>query len=146
MRFRNESLSKTATLSLIGLALMLLHPLSNAEPLFPLTVQLDWLENAQFAGLLVAKEKGWYAEQGLDVTIVPINRTTLDTVGPVVKGRNVIGCADGMILLQARRDTSTDPGICRYITGFPVRHHYSSQQRPQPGQGSRRKNHRSPRL
>ena len=104
MRFRNESLSKTATLSLIGLALMLLHPLSNADPLVPITVQLDWLENAQYAGLLVAKEKGWYAEQGLDVTIVPINRTTLDTVGPVVKGRNVIGCADGMILLQSRRD------------------------------------------
>jgi NitT/TauT family transport system substrate-binding protein len=82
---------------------MLFHPLSRAEPLFPLTVQLDWIENAQFAGLLVAKEKGWYAQQGLDVTIEPVNRTTLDTVGPVVKGRNVIGCADGMVLLQARQ-------------------------------------------
>jgi len=105
VRFGNESLSKPATVFFIGLALAaLLHPLSKAEPVFPLTVQLDWVENAQFAGLLVAKEKGWYAEQGLDVTIVPINRTTLDTVGPVVKGHNVIGCADGMILLQARRE------------------------------------------
>ncbi len=135
-----------ATLSLIGLALVLLNPLSKAEPLFPLTVQLDWMENAQYAGLLVAKEKGWYAEQGLDVTIVPINQTTLDTVGPVVKGRNVIGCADGLILLQARRGASTDPGICGYITGFSVGHRYSSQQPPQPGQGSRRKDNRSPRL
>jgi ABC-type nitrate/sulfonate/bicarbonate transport system substrate-binding protein len=68
-----------------------------------LTVQLDWLANAQFAGMLVAKEKGWYAEQGLDVTIVPVNQTTLDTVDPVVKGRHVIGCADGMVLLRALR-------------------------------------------
>ena len=104
MRFGKEPVSRPATLPLICLALaMLFHPLSRAEPLFPLTVQLDWIENAQFAGLLVAKEKGWYAQQGLDVTIEPVNRTTLDTVGPVVKGRNVIGCADGMVLLQARQ-------------------------------------------
>jgi ABC-type nitrate/sulfonate/bicarbonate transport system substrate-binding protein len=46
--------------ALICLALaVLLHPLAEAEPLFPLSVQLDWIENAQFAGLLVAKEKGW---------------------------------------------------------------------------------------
>jgi NitT/TauT family transport system substrate-binding protein len=82
---------------------MLLHPPAKAEALFPVTVQLDWIENAQFAGLLVAKERGWYAEQGLDVTIEPVDRTTLDTVGPVVKGRNVIGCADGMVLLRARQ-------------------------------------------
>jgi NitT/TauT family transport system substrate-binding protein len=81
---------------------LLFHPLAKAEPLFPLTVQLDWIENAQFAGLLVAKEKGWYAQQGLDVTIEPVNQTTLDTVGPVVNGRSVIGCADGMVLLRAR--------------------------------------------
>jgi NitT/TauT family transport system substrate-binding protein len=82
---------------------VLLPPLARADGLFPLTVQLDWIPNAQFAGLLVAKEKGWYAEQGLDVTIAPVNQATLDTVGAVVKGPNVIGCADGMVLLRARK-------------------------------------------
>ena len=109
MGFGKEPLSRPSILPLICLPLIcltlaaLFHPLCRAEPLFPLTVQLDWIENAQFAGLLVAKEKGWYAQQGLDITIEPVNRTTLDTVGPVVKGRNVIGCADGMVLLQARQ-------------------------------------------
>jgi len=103
VRFGKESLSRRTAPALIFLALGLFHPLASAEPLSPLTVQLDWIENAQFAGLLLAKEKGWYAEQGLDVTIQPVNRRTLDTVGPVVKGRNMIGCADGMVLLQARR-------------------------------------------
>jgi hypothetical protein len=56
------------------------YPLAKAEPLVPLTIQLDWIANAQFAGLLVAKEEGWYAQQGLDVTIEPVNQTTLDTV------------------------------------------------------------------
>jgi hypothetical protein len=121
VRFGNESLSKPATVFFIGLALAaLLHPLSKAEPVFPLTVQLDWVENAQFAGLLVAREKGWYAEQGLDVTIVPINRTTLDTVGPVVKGHNVIGCADGMILLQARREHQPIQAFAATLQASPL--------------------------
>jgi NitT/TauT family transport system substrate-binding protein len=36
----------------------------------PLHVQLDWKPTAQFAGILVAKQKGFYAKEGLDVTIV----------------------------------------------------------------------------
>ena len=36
----------------------------------PITLQLDWKANAQFAGPLVAKEAGWYREAGLDVTFV----------------------------------------------------------------------------
>jgi len=35
------------------------------EPLQPVTVQLNWVPNVQFAGILVAKEKGWYEEAGL---------------------------------------------------------------------------------
>jgi ABC-type nitrate/sulfonate/bicarbonate transport system substrate-binding protein len=87
----------------IGLSAVLWPTLARADGLFPLTVQLDWTANAQFAGLLVAREKGWYAEQGLAVTIEPVNQATLDTVGPVVKGHHVIGCADGMVLLRARQ-------------------------------------------
>ena len=67
-----------------------------------LSVQLDWLPNAQYAGLLVAKEEGWYARAGLDVTIVPLDQTTNDPIGPVVKGASDVGCADGLALLKAR--------------------------------------------
>lgn len=36
-----------------------------------LTLQLKWVVQAQFAGYLVAKDKGFYKEAGLDVTIKP---------------------------------------------------------------------------
>lgn len=39
------------------------------EELTPVSVQLKWLHQAQFAGMYVAKEKGFYEEEGLDVTI-----------------------------------------------------------------------------
>ena len=33
------------------------------------SVQLKWFYQYQFAGILVAKEKGFYKDSGLDVTI-----------------------------------------------------------------------------
>ena len=35
------------------------------------TLQLKWVTQAQFAGYYVAKDKGFYKEEGLDVTIKP---------------------------------------------------------------------------
>jgi NitT/TauT family transport system substrate-binding protein len=36
-----------------------------------LTLQLKWVTQAQFAGYIVAKAKGFYTEENLDVTILP---------------------------------------------------------------------------
>ena len=36
-----------------------------------LTLQLKWVTQAQFAGYYVAADQGFYAEEGLDVTIKP---------------------------------------------------------------------------
>lgn len=37
----------------------------------PVTLQLKWVTQSQFAGYYVAKDKGFYEEEGLDVTIKP---------------------------------------------------------------------------
>ena len=37
----------------------------------PVTLQLKWVADAQFAGYYVAKDKGYYKDAGLDVTIKP---------------------------------------------------------------------------
>jgi NitT/TauT family transport system substrate-binding protein len=42
-----------------------------AQAADPLTLQLKWVTQAQFAGYYVAKDKGFYEEAGLDVTINP---------------------------------------------------------------------------
>lgn len=39
--------------------------------LTPVSIQLQWVTQAQFAGYYVALEKGWYEQEGLDVTIYP---------------------------------------------------------------------------
>src|SRR5690348_1506643 len=43
--------------------------LTSAEAADPVTIQLKWVAQAQFAGYFVAKDKGFYKDAGLDVTI-----------------------------------------------------------------------------
>jgi NitT/TauT family transport system substrate-binding protein len=46
-------------------------PLATAQAAEPVTIQLKWVAQAQFAGYFVAKDKGFYKEAGLEVTINP---------------------------------------------------------------------------
>ena len=55
------------------------------------TIQLKWVTQAQFAGYYVAQDKGYYADEGLDVTILPGGP---DVVPPQVMAG---GAADVMV-------------------------------------------------
>ena len=46
-------------------------PLATAHAADKVTIQLKWVAQAQFAGYFVAKDKGFYKDAGLDVTINP---------------------------------------------------------------------------
>src|ERR671917_974908 len=54
-----------------ALALGLLGGAAQAQAPEKVTLQLKWVTQAQFAGYYVAKDKGFYKEAGLDVTIKP---------------------------------------------------------------------------
>lgn len=56
---------------LLMAASLLLWGLGRAEATDPLTLQLKWVAQAQFAGYYVAAAKGFYKDAGLDVTIKP---------------------------------------------------------------------------
>ena len=46
---------------------------TNAQPLTSVTLQLRWTPQFQFAGYYVAQMKGFYAQEGLNVRIIPGN-------------------------------------------------------------------------
>lgn len=58
----------------IGLSLILLffatHPAGFAQNLVDVCFQSKWFPQAQFAGYFVAQEKGFYEEEGLEVTVL----------------------------------------------------------------------------
>lgn len=71
--------------------------------LTPITVIFDWIANVQFAGLLVAQERGWYREAGLNVTLKPADPVAPDNIARVRTAEGlVVGIADGSALLKAR--------------------------------------------
>jgi ABC-type nitrate/sulfonate/bicarbonate transport system substrate-binding protein len=72
-----------------------------AEPLKPLTIQLDWFTNVQFAGILIAKDRGWYAEAGIDLTVKPWQKG-ISPIEEVASGRAQIGTDEGTVLIEAR--------------------------------------------
>lgn len=74
----------TRLLAMMALAAALSGALSGAamaEPeLRDVTVALDWTPNTNHIGLYVAREKGFYAEAGLDVEILPYGDTGSGTL------------------------------------------------------------------
>lgn len=69
------------------------------EPLKPVTLQLKWEHQFQFAGYYVAKELGYYREAGLDVDIVP-GGPSLDVTEAVLSGRADFGVGTSGLLLD----------------------------------------------
>jgi ABC-type nitrate/sulfonate/bicarbonate transport system substrate-binding protein len=46
---------------------------ASPESLTPVSVRLKWVNQSQFAGMYVAKNKGFYEQAGLDVTLLPFS-------------------------------------------------------------------------
>ncbi|MDX1295977.1 MAG: ABC transporter substrate-binding protein, partial [Sulfurimonadaceae bacterium] len=44
------------------------------KPLEKVSLQLQWLDQFQFAGYYMAIEKGYYREAGLDVELIPFKQ------------------------------------------------------------------------
>lgn len=67
------------------------------RPVEKVSLQLKWLHQFQFAGYYAAKEKGFYAEEGLDVEIKP-HVPHQNSVTQVLNGQSQYGVADSELL------------------------------------------------
>lgn len=63
-------------------------------PRMKIRFQMQWIDQAQFAGLYVAKQKNYYSEEGLDVELIPGGFST-DPISRVEKGDAELGSATG---------------------------------------------------
>jgi len=80
--------------------------LSAAQTLEPITLQLQWKHQFEFAGFYAAKEKGYYAEAGLDVSFVEFSETDRP-ISAVLGG-------------QAQYGVSYSNIVSEYIQGKPL--------------------------
>ena len=80
------------------------HSRNGKKPI-PVSLQLLWKNQFQFAGYYMAKEKGFYKEVGLDVDIREFDNST-DLVGDVLSGKSdfAVGRSSLMIDKAAGKD------------------------------------------
>ena len=90
---------------LLSLALAALAACSpNPTPaLTPITVQLVWTHQAQFAGFYAADQNGYYTDEGLAVTLLE-GGATVDHWNAVLDGAAQFGIAGGDELILARSE------------------------------------------
>jgi NitT/TauT family transport system substrate-binding protein len=95
-------IKRLATALLSGALAMAVVPAMAADKV---TLQLKWVAQAQFAGYFVAKDKGYYEDEGLDVDIRP--------GGPDIAPEQVIagGGADVIVDWMAAALAARDKGV-----------------------------------
>jgi ABC-type nitrate/sulfonate/bicarbonate transport system substrate-binding protein len=71
----------------------------------PVSIALDWTPNTNHVGLFVAQAEGYYAEAGLDVTILPYSDTA---AGPLVANRVANFGIMGSVSLYTQRTAGAD--------------------------------------
>ncbi|MBF0357226.1 MAG: ABC transporter substrate-binding protein [Magnetococcales bacterium] len=87
-------------LSIITATFLLLFITSNsATALDSVTLQLKWTHAFQFAGYYTAKEKGYYRDAGLDVTLTEAG-PGIDVVKQVLNGTAQFGVGTSSLLLE----------------------------------------------
>lgn len=92
--------------ALLMLTVLMLSSCSQAtaaRELEPVTVQLSWVYQAEFAGLYAAEQNGYFAEEGLDVSFIE-GGPEVDFITPVVEGTAQFGIAQPADLILARAD------------------------------------------
>ncbi len=90
---------------LILLLLLAINSAGSVEPetkLEPVTLQLKWKHQFQFAGYYAAREKGFYKEAGLDVSIIEAT-PGIDTAQEVIAGHAQFGVGTSELILNRYR-------------------------------------------
>lgn len=96
-----------------------LSPVS-AQDLADASLRLKWLTQAQFAGFYVALEKGYYKDEGINLTINPGGPNLL-TENLVATGADTFGLSGGTDSVFAARDKGlpiVSIGVAHQVTPF----------------------------
>lgn len=115
-----------AAAALLAAALFLFAPpgrsLLPAEEsaLTPVLMQLDWIENAQFAGLYQAIEQGYYTEVGLEVTVRPTDHAMATVESVLGYDGLAFGSAESSGLLAAHAAGAPIKAVATMFQASPI--------------------------
>ncbi len=94
--FRNKTMKILKVVLSLFLYISFISNLQ-AKSLENISIQLKWFNQYQFAGIYIAKEKGFYEEEGLNVEIKERDPKK-NNILQVLEGESEYGVADAVIL------------------------------------------------
>ncbi len=103
---------------------------SQATRPMKITVQLDWFPEPEHGGLFQAQARGWFAQAGLDVTLLPggpnalVNQRVATGQAQIGQGESVTTLLDsskGLPLLQVAAVFQNDPSVFLLHADSPVK-------------------------
>lgn len=89
------------------------------KPLDEVSVQLSWFHQTQFAGMYAADQRGYYAEEGLAVRLLPRPTPSFDAIASVLDGTADFALTNGVALIPP---TQGDPvtAIAAIFQRYPL--------------------------
>lgn len=84
-----------------------------------ITMRLDWKPGAQHASFYYGKEKGYYAREGIDLTIIPGSGSS-DSVKQVGSRAIDVALVDALVLVQAAEQRVPVKSIAAYYQRTPI--------------------------
>jgi NitT/TauT family transport system substrate-binding protein len=105
---------------LLPLSLVSACSAAASEPdLTPVTVQLSWTHQAEFAGFYAAEEQGYFKDEGLKVTFLE-GGPEVDSIKPVADGQAQFGIAQPADLILARAEGKPVRSIAVIFRRSPI--------------------------
>lgn len=111
-------LIRAGFLTLIAVVLASAAALAQSAPQ-KAAVRLDWKAGAQHAPFYLAKARGFYKDEGLDVEIISGSGSS-DTVKQVGSGTIDFGLVDALVLVQAAQQRVPVKSIAAYYQRSPI--------------------------
>lgn len=111
-------LIRAGFLTLIAMVLAPAAALAQSAPQ-KATIRLDWKAGAQHAPFYLAKARGFYKDEGLDVDIISGSGSS-DTVKQVGSGTVDFGLVDALVLVQAAQQRVPVKSIAAYYQRSPI--------------------------
>ena len=98
-----KTINRTCIVLLLAVVLLAAcRPQEVEKPPDEVTVQLFWYHQAEFGGFYAADQQGYYAEEGLAVTLLPRPGPGTDINAPLIDGTAKFGVNTGAGLVAAR--------------------------------------------
>ena len=114
---RRALLALAGAVALIGAATA--QAQTAAKPLVPVSFRLDWKPGGQHAPFYLGKERGYYAAEGIDLTIVSGSGSS-DSVKQLGANAVDLGLVDALVLVQAAEQRVPVKAVAAYYQRTPI--------------------------